>query len=237
MGYKKGLLTAMTCVIVMGLTACGGGSDDAADRFKPIDPVTMTEGVEEGSSDTGEHNTAEMQNVVEVQDVTEAQGTELPSDGQQGAQEQEAPDSEEELEEKLAVYRQVREDTEPVSLGNGVTMGGHVDPDKYGLLFDTSIFGILDTREMMEAIDTANSYVENTLGITVETRNTTYMCVDPRIWEIYSAEDKGVANGYEPENIYLREYCDNGIWQYLILVRDGKGSAWKVIHHGSSYME
>ena len=89
----------------------------------------------------------------------------------------------------------------------------------------------------MEAIDTANSYVENTLGITVKTRNTTYMCVDPRIWEIYSAEDKGVASGYEPENIYLREYCDNGTWQYLILVRDGKGSAWEVIHHGSSYME
>jgi hypothetical protein len=71
----------------------------------------------------------------------------------------------------------------------------------------------------------------------VETRNTTYHCVDPRIWEIYSANDKGVANGYEPENIYVTEYCDNGAWQYLILVREGKGSEWKVIHHGSSYME
>lgn len=231
MKSQKKFIITVACVMVMGLTACGNGDDNAAGGFRQIDPVPMTEGVEHGGSDTEE------QNATETQNVAEAQGTQLPSDGQQEAQEQEAPDSEEELEEKLAVYRQVREDTEPVSLGNGVTMGGHVDPDKYGLLFDASIFGILDTREMMEAIDTANSYVENTLGITVETKNTTYMCVDPRIWEIYSAEDKGVANGYEAENIYLREYCDNGMWQYLILVRDGKGSAWKVIHHGSSYME
>ena len=68
-------------------------------------------------------------------------------------------------------------------------------------------------------------------------KHTVYMCVDPRIWEIYEAEDKGVAEGYETENIFVCEYCDNGSWKYLILVREGKGSAWEVIHNGSSYME
>ena len=142
-----------------------------------------------------------------------------------------------ELEEKLAAYREARENAKPTSLGNGVTMGGSVSEDEYGISYDASILETFDSREIAEAYGTANTYVEDTLGISVETRNTTYHCVDPRIWAIYSAEDKGVANGYDPENIYVVEYCDNGTWQYLILVREGKGSAWKVIHHGSSYME
>ena len=34
------------------------------------------------------------------------------------------------------------------------------------------------------------------------------------------------------------EYCnEDGVWQYLILVREGKGSEWNVIHNGSSYKE
>lgn len=224
MGYKKELLTAMACVMVMGLTACGGGNDAVADGLKSLESVPMA-GVEEGGSDTGE------------QKVTEAQGSGLPSDGQQGAQEQVEPDSDEELDKKLAAYRQAREEAKPTSLGNGVLVGGTVNEAEYGISFDSSILSTFDTRELMEAIDTASSYVKNTLGISVETQQTVYMCVDPRIWAIYSAEDKGVADGYEPENIYVCEYYDNGTWQYMILVRDGKGSAWKVIHHGSSYME
>lgn len=151
--------------------------------------------------------------------------------------EREAPDSDEELEEKLAAYREARENAKPTLLGNGVTMGGSVSEEEYGISYDASILETFDSREIAEAYATANSYVEDTLEISVETRNTTYHCVDPRIWAIYSAEDKGVANGYDPGNIYVVEYCDNGTWQYLILVREGKGGAWKVIHHGSSYME
>ena len=227
MRNKMRFLTAIMYLMVMGLTACASGSSGSLDGLGERAPVTII-------IDNAAQNGSQEQNDADAGDTQESS-----LGGQQEGQGQTVLDSDEELEEKLAVYRQVREDTEPISLGNGVTMGGSVDPDKYGLLFDTSIFEILDTREMMEAIDTANSYVENTLGITVETRYITYMCVDPRIWEIYTAEDKGVADGYEPENIYLREYYDNDneTWQYLILVRDGKGSAWEVIHHGSSYME
>ena len=207
-------IAAMVCMMVMGLTACGGGNDDTAGGPRQLEPVPMTEGVEQGDSGT------------------EGQS----SDGQQENQEGET------LEEMLAEYRADREDATSVPMGNGVTGSGSGlrNPEDYGFSIEPTATNILenfDSREMVEALNTAKQYVENTLGITIETKNTVYMCVDPRIWELYEAEDKGVAEGYEPENIYVCEYCDNGTWQYLILVRDGKGSAWKVIHHGSSYIE
>ena len=231
MKKNKKLIAVMGCAIVMGLTACGSGEDNAVNDVQQTEPFSLIESTEQAVSGSAEQDTKE------VQDITDAQGTQFPSDGQQETQEQVVSDSDEELEEKLAAYREARENAKPVSLGNGVTMGGSVSEEEYGISYDASILETFDSREIAEAYNTANSYVEDTLGISVETRNTTYLCVDPRIWEIYSANDKGVANGYEPENIYVTEYCDNGAWQYLILVREGKGSEWKVIHHGSSYME
>lgn len=225
MRNNKRFIVAMACMMAMVLTACGGGNDNTANDIQQVEPNFFTENAEQGDSD------------IEKQNATEAQGTRIPSDGQQGAQEQVVPDSDEKLEEKLAAYREARENAKPTSLGNGVTMGGSVSEEEYGISYDASILSTFDSREMAEAYGTAISYVEDTLGIFPETRDTVYHCVDPRIWAIYEAEDKGVANGYEPENIYVCEYCDNGTWQYLILVRDGKGSAWEVIHHGSSYME
>lgn len=227
MRNNKRFIAAMACVMVMGLTACGSGDDNAANNIQQVEPIPFTENMEQDGSDIEEHGEIGTQQVTETQNVIDTQE----------AQEQVAPDSDEELEEKLAAYREARENAKPTSLGNGVTMGGSVSEDEYGISYDASILETFDSREIAEAYGTANTYVEDTLGISVETRNTTYHCVDPRIWAIYSAEDKGVANGYDPENIYVVEYCDNGTWQYLILVREGKGSAWKVIHHGSSYME
>ena len=237
MRNNKRFIAAMACVMVMGLTACGSGDDNAANNIQQVEPIPFTENMEQDGSDIEVHGEIGTQQVTEAQNVIDTQEAQPTSDGQQEAQEQVAPDSDEELEEKLAAYREARENAKPVSLGNGVTMGGSVGEEEYGISYDASILSTFDSREMAEAFGTANSYVEDTLGISVETRNTTYHCVDPRIWAIYSAEDKGVANGYDPENIYVVEYCDNGTWQYLILVREGKGSAWKVIHHGSSYME
>lgn len=227
MRNNKRFIAAMACVMVMGLTACGSGDDNAANNIQQVEPIPFTENMEQDGSDIEVHGEIGTQQVTETQNVIDTQE----------AQEQVAPDSDEELEEKLAAYREARENAKPTSLGNGVTMGGSVSEDEYGISYDASILETFDSREIAEAYGTANTYVEDTLGISVETRNTTYHCVDPRIWAIYSAEDKGVANGYDPENIYVVEYCDNGTWQYLILVREGKGSAWKVIHHGSSYME
>lgn len=227
MRNNKRFIAAMACVMVMGLTACGSGDDNAANNIQQVEPIPFTENMEQDGSDIEEHGEIGTQQVTETQNVIDTQE----------AQEQVAPDSDEELEEKLAAYREARENAKPTSLGNGVTMGGSVSEDEYGISYDASILETFDSREIAEAYGTANTYVEDTLGISVETRNTTYHCVDPRIWAIYSAEDKGVANGYDPENIYVVEYCDNGTWQYLILVREGKGSTWKVIHYGSSYME
>lgn len=215
MRNNKRFIAAMACVMVMGLTACGSGDDNAANNIQQVEPIPFTENMEQDGSDIEEHGEIGTQQVTETQNVIDTQE----------AQEQVAPDSDEELEEKLAAYREARENAKPTSLGNGVTMGGSVSEDEYGISYDASILETFDSREIAEAYGTANTYVEDTLGISVETRNTTYHCVDPRIWAIYSAEDKGVANGYDPENIYVVEYCDNGTWQYLILVREGKGSA------------
>ncbi|MBD5586125.1 hypothetical protein FDF50_03755 [Clostridium botulinum] len=62
-------------------------------------------------------------------------------------------------------------------------------------------------------------------------------CLDPRMNAIYDDEDKGVASGYDNENIYIEEYETekDDVYSYLILVRDSKDSPWKVIHHGNSY--
>ena len=236
MKNNKRFIAAIACVMVIGLTACGNGDDNTANEIQQIEPIPFTENVEQDNSDIERQDEIVPQQATETQSVIDAQEAQLPSNEQQEVQEQAASDSDEELEEKLAAYREARENAKPTSLGNGVTMGGSVSEEEYGISYDASILETFDSREIAEAYSTANSYVEGTLGITVETRNTTYHCVDPRIWAIYSAEDKGVANGYDPENIYVVEYCDNGTWQYLILVREGKGSAWKVIHHGSSYM-
>jgi len=225
MRNNKKFIVAMACMMAMGLTACGGNNSNIDNDIQEVKSIPFTENAGKGNGD------------IEKQNATEAQETLLPSDGQQGAQEQMAPVSDEKLEEKLAAYREARENAKPTSLGNGVTMGGSVSEEEYGILYDAGILSTFDSREMAEAYGTAISYVEDTLGIFPETRDTVYHCVDPRIWAIYEAEDKGVANGYEPENIYVCEYCDDGTWQYLILVRDGKGSAWEVIHHGSSYMD
>ena len=56
---------------------------------------------------------------------------------------------------------------------------------------------------------------------------------------IYDDEDKGVAKGYENENIYIEEFETekDDVYSYLIAVRDSKDSPWKVIHHGNSYKE
>lgn len=65
----------------------------------------------------------------------------------------------------------------------------------------------------------------------------TSRCIDPRINAIYDDEDKGVASGYENENIYIEEYetAKENVYSYLIMVRDSKDSEWKIIHDGNSY--
>ena len=138
--------------------------------------------------------------------------------------------SEEDMEKELAAYRAERKNGES-SLGD-FTLAKLPSEDNYkygvGDLGNTPEF---DSRELNEAYKTANDYINGTLKL----ESQAWECIDPRMLAIYEDEDKGVANGYDADNIFLCEYKDNGKWQYLILVREKKGSDWKVLYNGSSY--
>ena len=232
---KRKFLAAFVFVIVLGLSACGNVDSNPSDSNSiqgesiPIE----TENIDQGASEQLEETKEEKQNE-QTSSAEEQQKTQ-----KEGEQDIEGNATDDELEGNLASYRAKREDWTDTSLGNGVTgSGGKAQsPEDFNLYFDSSVMDNFDAREVVDAYSVAKKYVENTLGMTVTTKHTVYMCVDPRIWEIYEAEDKGVAEGYETENIFVCEYCDNGSWKYLILVREGKGSAWEVIHNGSPYME
>lgn len=49
MRNNKRFIVAIACVIIMGLTACGSG-DDNADGVSQLDSVPITEGVEQDTS-------------------------------------------------------------------------------------------------------------------------------------------------------------------------------------------
>ena len=237
---NKKFLAAFVFVMVLGLSACGSAEDGASDinsiQAEPI--LIETENVEQGAGEQQEETKEKTQDeqTSTAGEQQELQGQETQKEGEQDIENNATDD---ELEGNLASYRAKREDWTDTSLGNGVTgSGGKAQsPEDFNLYFDSSVMDNFDAREVVDAYSVAKKYVENTLGMTVTTKHTVYMCVDPKIWEIYEAEDKGVAEGYEAENIFVCEYCDNGSWKYLILVREGKGSAWEVIHNGSSYME
>lgn len=143
-----------------------------------------------------------------------------------------------ELEEALAAYRKERETMVAVKMGNGLKGYGAPNQEDYGIDDNGTKYLLeFDSRETAKAYETAENYIKETLGIEPETKVATYMCIDPRMYSIYEDEDKGVAEGYENDNIFITEYYDGEVWQYLILVRDSKEDPWKVIHHGSSYKE
>lgn len=143
-----------------------------------------------------------------------------------------------ELEEALVDYRKERETMFAVTMGNGLKGYGAPNPENYGIDANGTKYLLeFDSRETAKAYETAENYVKETLGIKTQTKTATYMCVDPRIYKIYEDEDKGVAEGYKNDNIFITEYYDGEAWQYLILVRDSKEDPWKVIHNGSSYKE
>jgi hypothetical protein len=228
---KRKFSAAFIFVIILGLSACGSEDYNLSDTYSVQGESITTETENADRSVEGQKK--------ETQDEQASSAGEQQETQKEGAQDMEGNVTDDELEENLALYRAKREEWTDTSLGNGVTgSGGKAQsPEDFDLYFDTSAMDNFDARELVEAYDTAKSYVENTLGVEVTTKHTVYMCVDPRIWEIYEADDKGVAEGYEAENIFICEYCDNGAWKYLILVREGKGSAWEVIHNGSSYTE
>ncbi len=141
------------------------------------------------------------------------------------------------LTEGLRLYREDRETM--MSVSNGLIFVGAPNGEDYGLDFSAGMEAQqqFDAREKAEAGAAAEAYIAETLGIVPPTVMSFYMCVDPEILNIYLDTDKGVASGYSNDNIYVVEFCNDENWEYIFLVREGKGSAWKVIHSGSSYKE
>ena len=167
-------------------------------------------------------------NAGERKNQTDTQGGQA-EDGSQ-PQPQAAEDTRS-IEEELAAYRAEREE-------GTSTLGDYImaklpneENYHYGIGESTGHISGFDSRELNEVYETAGAYVRDTLNLESEV----WGCVDPRMNAIYEDEDKGVANGYDADNIFLCEYNDNGNWRYLILVREGKGSDWEVLYHGSSY--
>lgn len=219
MRNKKILAAAAVYVMVIGLTGCAAESETAADH-SIWEEVPITEEKEENSTD------------MQIQGESQAKDPFTAKD-----ENREADQADNSLEEELERYRQERE--ELIQEANGLVEGGSPNEDHYAFDMSGSFYsGQFDTREITEAFASARIYVTDELKFKPETKMVTYPCVDPRILEIYEDEDKGVAAGYDNDDIFVCEYqSKEGKWQYLILVRGSKESAWDVIHNGSSYKE
>ncbi len=222
MGTKKNFAVAAMCVMVMALSGCAGGKEQQPSALIPTEDVSAG-------------NDNEVQN--RTDDDMEQKETEIQADFSQNEEDMTQGQTDAELEEELKQYRQEREDT--IQESNGLLEIGSPDESNYSFDLSKSYYiSQFDTREMTEAYAAARIYVTDSLGIEPTTKMVTYMCIDPRILNIYEDEDKGVAAGYDNNNIFVCEYCnEDGVWQYLILVREGKGSEWSVIHNGISYKE
>lgn len=245
---NKKFFACIICVIAIGLSACANEEDNTSELWtlqpEPIPTETISPDfketeIQDTKKQETENNDQEKPTIPDERS-NETQGNEEQKSEIQQSETQESKDNEQndtdaQLNEKLAQYREEREGMTNVAMGNGVSGYGAPNAENYGFQDTADYMKNLDSRELNKAFETAKKYVEDTLAISVETNAVVYACVDPRITEIYEATEKGVADGYDAENIFVCEYCDNGTWQYLILVRDGKDSDWSVIHHGSSY--
>lgn len=222
MGTKKNFAVAAMCVMVMALSGCAGGKEQQSSALIPTEDVSAG-------------NDNEVQN--RTDDNMQQKETEIQADFSQNKEDMTQGQTDAELEEELKQYRQEREDA--IQESNGLVEGGSPDESNYSFDLSKSYYiSRFDTKEVTEAYAAARIYVTDSLGIEPDTKMVTYMCIDPRILNIYEDEDKGVAAGYDNNNIFVCEYCnEDGVWQYLILVREGKGSEWSVIHNGISYKE
>ncbi len=136
------------------------------------------------------------------------------------------------IEAVLAEYRADRQAGQS-TIGGGYTLVTNPNEEDYAYgVGDISYTARFDTKELTEAFQAAEDYIRDTLQIADAS---TYACVDPRMTAIYDDSDKGVAGGYDADNIFLCEYSDQESWHYLILVRDGKGMDWTVLFQGDHY--
>ena len=226
---KNQVKVIMVGMLVLALIAGCGLNNNSADGNSANDNSTNENSVNEESDRILSMDMKnDGDNAREQESRTDAQDGQTDDGGQQQSQ---AAGDTGSIEEELAAYRAERE--AGVSSSGGYLMVKAPNEENYHYGIGESIDHIsgFDSRELNEAYETAGAYVRDTLNLESEV----WGCVDPRMNAIYEDEDKGVANGYDADNIFLCEYNDNGNWQYLILVREGKGSDWEVLYHGSSY--
>lgn len=224
--YIKLMTTGMLILVFMaGCSSNGNAINDGANG-------TVSENADDSGYHAGEQenqNDTKSEENKNSQTDTKSEQSEENKNSQTQSQHQAAATAED-IEKELAAYRSERE--------KGKSSDGNYDyaktPNEENYKYGVGDFGNtpeFDSREINLAYKAARAYIEDTLHLEGEICD----CVDPRMNAIYEDEDKGVANGYEADNIFLCEYYDHGKWQYLILVREGKGSDWKVLYHGSSY--
>jgi hypothetical protein len=191
--------------------------------------------VDEGSSNiisadiaAGAYNTEEQDSETDTETL---QPEESSQSAFQSTESIENTDVEENIEKELANYRAEREKG-TTSHGN-YTMVELPNEENYNYKIGDSndYTSRFDSRELNKAFEVAGAYVKDTLNLESEV----WPCIDPRMIAIYEDEDKGVADGYDADNIFLCEFNNNESWQYLILVREEKGSDWEVLYQGSNY--
>ncbi|TCZ77074.1 hypothetical protein E0485_11445 [Paenibacillus albiflavus] len=141
-----------------------------------------------------------------------------------------------ELDKTLAQMRKFRTNNFKVENGSMSSLSQRDDAIP-GQTKNRPDFSDAKTEEFWALI---HDYVENEAG--VPKRKYGYdvsQCMDPRMNIIYDDDDKGVAAGYDNENIYLAEYetAEDGVYSYLVLVRESRESPWQIIHDGLSYKE
>jgi hypothetical protein len=202
-------LFAVGMFVLVFVSACGS-KDINSIISEDIEDVAHSTEEQESGTDTGTSQTEESSQLT--------------------SQSTESTDAEENIEEELADYRAERE--KGTSSHGNYTMVELPNEENYNKIGDSNDYtSRFDSRELNEAFEVAEAYVKDTLNLESEV----WSCIDPRMLAIYEDEDKGVASGYDADNIFLCEFNNNGSWQYLILVREGKGSDWEVLYQGSSY--
>jgi len=238
MRKDQGKLMVAGMLVLALMTGCGSNDNDmkeGSDSMISMDMGDVSYHSGEQESKTNIEDEQESQMNIEDGQTEESSQSQPQSQSQSQPQSQSQSQSQdtgttEDIEAELAAYRAEREKGIS-SLGNYTLMQlPNEEHYNYGV-GDGSYLSRFDSRELNEAFKAAGDYVEDTLNL----ESGAWTCIDPRMIAIYEDDDKGVANGYDADNIFLCEYNDNGNWQYLILVREGKGSDWEVLYHGSSY--
>ena len=223
----KIISVVMFCMCLSVCCACAGPFTNGKQENDSLNAKTQAE--DENS-----------QQDKELHENAESGTSDAEEDGKDDSQMKGSQQEDASLEEELSRYRQEREDG--IQQSSGAVLMEQPELDSYAFIADLyriiSRMPQFDTKEMGEAYAASESYIKDVLAIQPPTKNIVYMCVDPRMAAIYEDNDKGVAAGYANDQIYITEYCDgDGVWQYLILARDGKEAPWQVIHNGRSYKE